>query len=393
MLQLVDYGSESDEDTVDDQQPISAVVVSQTKPNATQKALVKPTGSFFDPEDSFDVDDDSGLDDLRSAVGRRDKDNVPEEAELEDFLKSRKDWEKKLAEAARKKKEKKKSRKINAFGALGALPDSKSGTSDMEIGEEEQTDSQQQARREPTSNFGLLAMLPPPKTNTKFAAKAKPASVLLPSALQKKPTVGTSASSRNMGGPAAPDVPVKRARVANDSDEEDGDMDFFGLKKTEAPVSAQDPSIAVSAAPNIFMDDAPEISYPTLSDATAEAHQGSITDEAARKLIYERELAPWGANSMIATDAVHSMVDVSVDSALGPNIKATLLRNLNQKVMAQVATGPLPTVKKDPRDRLAKRKHQITHLAGMAVAREEQLQEQWAENRQKKKASAQKYGF
>lgn len=60
-----------------------------------------------------------------------------------------------------------------------------------------------------------------------------------------------------MGGPAAPDVPVKRARVANDSDEEDGDMDFFGLKKTEAPVSAQDPSIAVSAAPNIFMDDAP----------------------------------------------------------------------------------------------------------------------------------------
>jgi hypothetical protein len=84
---------------------------------------------------------------------------------------------------------------------------------------------------------------------------------------------------------------------------------------------------------------------------------------------------------------------MSILKALGSNVRETLLKNLNTKVMAQVGTGPLPKIKRDPQDRMAKRKHQITHLATLAVAREEQLQEKWADNRAKKRASSQKYGF
>uniref|UniRef100_A0A915E586 Uncharacterized protein n=1 Tax=Ditylenchus dipsaci TaxID=166011 RepID=A0A915E586_9BILA len=90
---------------------------------------------------------------------------------------------------------------------------------------------------------------------------------------------------------------------------------------------------------------------------------GTITDNIASEMIYKKEQGSW------------------------PHVQENLLKNLNNKVMAQVSIGPLPKVKKDPKDRLSKRKHQITHLAGLAVAREEQLQEQWAENRQKKKAN------
>lgn len=44
-------------------------------------------------------------------------------------------------------------------------------------------------------------------------------------------------------------------------------------------------------------------------------------------------------------------------------------------------------------DRLSKQKHQITHLAKLAVARESQLQEKWADSKAKKRATANKYGF
>lgn len=100
-------------------------------------------------------------------------------------------------------------------------------------------------------------MLPPPKSNVKMASKAKPASVLLPSALQQKSSTAASNSSRPTAASAAPEVPTKRARVDKDSDDEDGDTDFFGLKRQDTDFSAQSSSQPVSAAPSIFMDDAP----------------------------------------------------------------------------------------------------------------------------------------
>ena len=53
----------------------------------------------------------------------------------------------------------------------------------------------------------------------------------------------------------------------------------------------------------------------------------------ATKLIYERELAPFGVSSVLADDAVSGIIDVSVDAALGPNVRENLLRNLNNKQM------------------------------------------------------------
>lgn len=48
-------------------------------------------------------------------------------------------------------------------------------------------------------------------------------------------------------------------------------------------------------------------------------------------------------------------------------MRENILKNLNNKALAQVAVGPLPKVKKDPKDKLSKRKHQITHLAGLVI--------------------------
>uniref|UniRef100_A0A0N4U884 IS110 family transposase n=1 Tax=Dracunculus medinensis TaxID=318479 RepID=A0A0N4U884_DRAME len=80
---------------------------------------------------------------------------------------------------------------------------------------------------------------------------------------------------------------------------------------------------------------------------------------------------------------------------LGPNIRANLLKNLHNKSLAEAAIAHLSTVPKakGPNDVIARRKHQITYLANVAVAREELLAEQWSQNRHNKRMSSQKYGF
>ena len=188
-------------------------------------------------------------------------------------------------------------------------------------------------------------------------------------------------------------------------------VDFFGL--TSAPVKrprfGEGLPMEEGEEPPIFIDDvAPGPARPSmpLPDQSMEQDDGqmlvgpsnatpirSITDQEAGRIIYERDLAPFGVSSTMASCAVSDMIDVSVDAALGPDIRQNLLRNLDNKKMAQIALGPLPKLKKNEADRLAKRKHQITHLATVAVSREEQLQEKWAEGKQNKKMSRQKYGF
>lgn len=113
----------------------------------------------------------------------------------------------------------------------------------------------------------------------------------------------------------------------------------------------------------------------------------------AQKLIYDKELAPWGASDSVAREAILNIKEINVDKELGPNVRETLLRNLNNKAMAQASAVSLASIKKGPNDRLAKQKHQITHLAQLAVAREEQLQEQWAESKSKRMSTAKRYGF
>ncbi|KAL7074515.1 hypothetical protein ACQ4LE_006325 [Meloidogyne hapla] len=198
---------------------------------------------------------------------------------------------------------------------------------------------------------------------------------------------------------------------------EDLPIDFFGLRNPSEPISKEirleGESYDVINEPQIFFEEvAPgpsrlsnnELTNDTSTsrlDETAPNVLRSITDQEASRLIFERELVPNGVyNSAIADQAISGMIDVSVDAALGPNIRENLLRNLNTKQMAQIACGPLPKLPqgdaktgKTVPERLAKRKHQITHLAQVAISREEQLQEKWAEGRQQKKMSRQKYGF
>ncbi|KAL3122389.1 hypothetical protein niasHT_000965 [Heterodera trifolii] len=193
---------------------------------------------------------------------------------------------------------------------------------------------------------------------------------------------------------------------ANDNKETDGEKDsrakdFFGLLSTSPVEKRAKMDDQFDAEPQLFIEDVePGPSRPPnhqiVGMGRAEGtikNVRAISDEQAHRLIYERELAPFGANPMIAQDAVSQMLDVSVDNALGPNVRENLLKNLSGKQLAQLPLAPLPKMKKSDSDKLAKRKHQITHLATVAVSREEQLKDKWADSKQTKKMSRQKYGF
>jgi hypothetical protein len=109
-------------------------------------------------------------------------------------------------------------------------------------------------------------------------------------------------------------------------------------------------------------------------------------------MIYKHELAPWGFSGAAASAAVGEMIDVSVDASLGPDVRANLLKNLSGKSLP-IAPKSVGKKTKEARDVTAKRKHQITYLAQVAVDREDQLKEQWSQNKHTKRMAAQKYGF
>ncbi|KAI1733112.1 mitotic checkpoint regulator, MAD2B-interacting domain-containing protein [Ditylenchus destructor] len=244
---------------------------------------------------------------------------------------------------------------------------------------------------------GLLSLLPKPKRTSKLNATS----------IQLRPPQVKSSTSQTAAPIKKPiQSLVNYGSSGSDSEEEeaeqsDTETDFFGIKAakqqkldTEEPAlyeNLQDVEFGPAPPPNRSNN----FDYPTIDDQDDVQPTSSrvISDETAQRLIYEKELAPFGISSITAREAVDNIIDVSVDKALGPNIQGNILKSMNTKVVAQIAVGPLPKVKRDPKDKMAKRKHQITHLAGLAVAREEQLQEKWAENRQKKKQSSQKYGF
>ncbi|VDM78951.1 unnamed protein product [Strongylus vulgaris] len=104
------------------------------------------------------------------------------------------------------------------------------------------------------------------------------------------------------------------------------------------------------------------------------------------------EVTPMGLDQRSYNSAAADIVDIRVDDALGPDVHATLLKNLHSNVRARDAMAPLPKPK-NAADATSKRKHQITYLANLAVAREEALQQQWAESKQMRRIGRQKYGF
>ncbi|KAI6223555.1 hypothetical protein M3Y99_01454200 [Aphelenchoides fujianensis] len=315
----------------------------------------------------------------------------------------RRAWERELAEQVAQEKPKQAAKKrIFAFGSL-----TQRTKMDVDKKEEEEETAPSAATAAASAEHSgsasaLLKMLPAPRgpSATKNGVSTARVSSLIPHAVSQRSVAPQTVVERPAAMPKLVD--------SDEEDDEAGGTDFFGFNsaKFEPPptTASADMLPARSFAPQArIYSNAPGPARPTPADDAAAVDSADlfaptssrrkIDDERAQRMIYEKELAPWGATDNLAREAVLNIRDVSVDEQLGPNVQATLLRNLNNKAMAQVATGALPKVKKDPADRMAKQKHQITHLARVAVSREETLLEQWAANKEKKKASAKQYGF
>ncbi|GAU92265.1 hypothetical protein RvY_04366 [Ramazzottius varieornatus] len=83
-----------------------------------------------------------------------------------------------------------------------------------------------------------------------------------------------------------------------------------------------------------------------------------------------------------------NIVDFRADEHIG-NARANVMRSLTD----QSATPSRPVQVKGKVNKLARAKGQITYLAAQAVARETELQNEWAKGRQTRQMAARKYGF
>ncbi|KRZ57138.1 Proline-rich protein PRCC, partial [Trichinella nativa] len=109
-----------------------------------------------------------------------------------------------------------------------------------------------------------------------------------------------------------------------------------------------------------------------------------LDNEEVFDLIKKYELDPYG---MEMPDNIE-IIDVRGDDQVGSS-KQNVLRGLS---LAKPAVSIGKSDSKKP-NITAKRKHQITYLAHLATEREEQLQQQWASNRQRRQDARRKYGF
>lgn len=423
MLGLVDYeGSDSEEEGVGQaEEQAGAVTIVSSKKGVNMVPSASPTlntnignPSSTESEDGELVPTGNFLASLPSA-SKRDFKMGPlvVEDELEDIVK-RKDWElkemKKIEKRRRKlerrrrkelrraekrkgKEEKsvetviKKKVKIEAFGGLSGL--------DTYSDDEDKVDNVKMSQG--SRSKGLLSLLPEPKIEN----RSKGAAIMLPSSLrlQKKlyDTKNIGSSTSNQPSTSADQV---------ESDVDDDNTDYFGLNSVEA-VESEDAPVEAKMADVAYGPPKPmRIEIPSYNeqhidngnDIVNEADpssSGFINDSEAARLIYSHDVAPYGGTVFNAADVANNIVDVNVDQALGPNIRANLLKNLHNKSLAEAAISHLARIPKpkDAKDAVARRKHQITYLATVAVAREEQLAEQWSQNRHAKRMAAQKYGF
>jgi len=319
---------------------------------------------------------------------------------LDDVVKPR-EWEKTLAEKPPKhkkhhKKRKDEKKRIDAFGGLSAISNKKDESDDDE-------DAILKKKPKMDSVFpkkdSLLAMLPQPKLKANNAT-LKPSVILLRQSVSKQ--------KKNTERPVKHEA--KFIATADSDEDEDAAAttgDFFGLSRAAEPAVTTTLGASYGPMKPNFDVEEQEISgdhlHPSqmynMANEDMDNHlqpskvKGVITDEQAHKMIVKHELAPWGFHDGAATAAVSEMIDVSVDETLGPNIRENILKSLGHKA-PPTSSFALPGPKtKETVDVNAKRKHQITYLAKMAVAREEQLQEQWSQQRQTKRMASQKYGF
>ena len=110
------------------------------------------------------------------------------------------------------------------------------------------------------------------------------------------------------------------------------------------------------------------------------------TNEQVHSLIARHE----GVEFQQYLNAGHAVniVDFRADEHIG-NGRANVMRSLTD----QSSTPSRPVQVKGKVNKLARQKGQITYLAAQAVARETELQNEWAKNRQTRQMASKKYGF
>ncbi|CAJ0587895.1 unnamed protein product, partial [Mesorhabditis spiculigera] len=413
-MALVSYGSgsgsESDED--DEQQ----TVFTATKPAKQDSAV--PDDFFADVQDEDDEDaEGAGF-------------HIEEGDVLEDVVKP-KAWEKELAEKERlrrekkekkaKKKEKKRAKKeakereaksgdASAPSAATELPKPKKKAQIQLFGGLKSvvapaSDSEDEERPGPSALSqpgakGLLGMLPAPKV-----AAAKPltgkSNLLLPASLRKAPAPKPVAP---VVKPLAPPVRAPIRKADSDSEDEDDGADFFGLRSEPAPKVArleeefQTIPIMPTDGQQDFLGPArpaegevlhPSEMYNMANFASEGRVLGKISDQEAHRMIQMREPQFSG---MGIPEIVNNIQEFSVNQALGPDVHSSLMRNLTKATLQSASKINVPK-SVGVRDVTAKRKNQITHLAQLAVAREDALQEERSQAKHNKRMAKQKYGF
>uniref|UniRef100_A0A1I7TDP4 Proline-rich protein PRCC n=1 Tax=Caenorhabditis tropicalis TaxID=1561998 RepID=A0A1I7TDP4_9PELO len=411
---LVDYaGSDSDSD--------QEAVISNKNPVVPSNPKVVNDDSFFDHP----------VTNCLSTSHKPDDEDV-----LEEIVKP-KNWEIKLAEKAKKKLEKKALKKaqkqqkkeeknaakqakkagkilkigsgvqkdkgktvISAFGALGGImKDNSSDDSD--------DDEKLPASTKEKLGHGLLLNLPAPKgRDNRSDGTHTFTNSMVPHSVAKKAGTAPHPSSTVF-------KPLLAPVVADESDDdEDGPIDFFGFSSTpqrkeevqsEIPFMAMNSSMDVvgPSRPTESDDMDPSQMYqlpeedqqhnqegPSASDAWL--HR-KITDEQAHKLLMRFSHDIRSEERRSINEMANSIVDVNVDDALGPDVKTNIIKNLGHRAFVEATSAPIPQVQ--TQGQTSRRKHQITYLASLAVAREEQLKDQWAEQKQSKRMARQKYGF
>ncbi|VDM22000.1 unnamed protein product [Wuchereria bancrofti] len=433
MLSLVDYTGSDDEDIDEShsEECIYAEVVSnRTKSSTFANKDDRTTDGFSRLGDVAMIDDitnaeeqSSILTNLPPALPLVDK-RMEKERDLEDLVK-RKDWELKLAKKAERRRKRHHTISTNSssknYRASKSLAENKSNSKKLVViqafsglkgltGDEKQGKSDEQPAHLMTasSSANLLTVLPEPKN---ASGTSRSLNLFMPNSTH---------SSENAKMPkilAAREI-SKESKFAEEesgdaSDEDHDSTDFFGLKAFDNPpivsniTSVLDVSddkklgqVGLTSDAKVENNISDFVSNPEIiaeydDTSTSTTSSGIIDDSQALCMIYSRDIAHLGGTVSNAAKAVENIVDVSVDKVLGPNVRSTLLKNLHNKSLAEATLSHLANIpkSKDTVSMLARRKHQITYLASVAVAREEQLAEQWSVNRHNKRTSARKYGF
>ncbi|CEF65515.1 Proline-rich protein PRCC family-containing protein [Strongyloides ratti] len=284
---------------------------------------------------------------------------------------------------------KKKLEKVDKLKSLYKLSDIKQRIANLEAEEAEliEESSIEKFSKVKTNAKTLLQKLPEPSNTKEKEIKTNNSLIFVPRKIKKEKEVK--------------DTIVVDEEIKDDSeDSNEGYTNMFGMSSLSLPSSSYE-EIETKPVLEIFMDNnisGPCRPTPTISENTIEDENesnttpGTITKEQANELIYRHELAQWGISREAAARVETHITDVNVDSSLGPNIESTIRANMHYGNAALIVNASKVNPK-NPINKLAKQKHQITYLADLAMKNEEKLKEQWASNKSKRKLAAQRYGF